>query len=56
MTNHTTELPYFREALPHYDAETLLTLSMHYYYNLESPLGENGLGIWLYFSQQTTRN
>lgn len=56
MTDRTTELPYFREALPHYEAEKLLVLTMHYYYDLGSPLGENGLGIWLYFSQQTTRN
>lgn len=54
--SNDTNLPYFRDAIQRYDPDKVLELSMHYYYTVGKPLGDRGVGLWLFFGQQTMRN
>lgn len=56
MIDDVSELSYFQEAGQLHGPEKLLIGIMHYYYIHGAPLGEKGVGIWLFFDQRTMRN
>lgn len=56
MTDDVTKLPYYPEAAQRHTPRELFEGIMYYYYTYDAPLGEDGVGVWLYFGQKTMRN